>query len=197
MGDMKILVINTSQNRFGSTAKLVDMFANASELLGANVERVDLEDYLMEACGKCIRCLENLDCIFSDDLMQLKAKILNADGIAIASPYFSGRPSECLEDFVNRLIGNSEWMHVFRNKYFFGISVSMHDDSKEVANYCATLNGLVGNGNGIVSGILDVSRISNFGIGEVDEDEDIKYKISDAARNFLYQIYSSKKAPCS
>jgi multimeric flavodoxin WrbA len=197
MGDMKILVINSSPNRNGSTAKLVDMFADATELMGAEVERIDLEDYLIDSCGMCIRCLEKKECIFTEDLIQLKAKFMNADGVVIASPYFSGKPSECLEDFVNRLSGMSDWYYIFRNKHFFGISVSMHDDSKNIANYCATLNGLISNGNGVVSGTLDVSRISDYGIGEVDEDDNIKYKVTSSARDFIFKICSSKKTICS
>jgi multimeric flavodoxin WrbA len=185
---MKVLAINSSPNINGSTAKLVDMFLNRCKEKGAEVERIDLQDYLIGTCEKCLSCNDTVECISNDDLIQLKAKILNFDGILVASPYFSGRASEDLEALVDRLKTSGQNRIFLKNKFFVGLSVSLNDNAIEIANYCASLGGLISNGNGEISGVISVSRINDLGIGEVDEDGNVKNKVNKVADELLSNI---------
>ncbi|MEN8904616.1 MAG: flavodoxin family protein [Clostridiales bacterium] len=185
---MKVLGINSSPNLNGSTAKIIDMFLNRCIEKGAETERIDLQDYMIENCENCLNCTNNEECIYNDDFLQLKAKMLNYDGIIIASPYFSGKASENLEALVERLVTSSQNRKYFTNKYFVGLSVSLNDSADEVAKYCASLGGLINNNNGTILGTLSVSRISDCGIGEVDEDEKIKDKIDQIANKLIKNL---------
>jgi len=185
---MKVLAINSSPNMNGSTAKLIDVFLNRCAAKNVETERIDLQDYLIGTCGGCGKCYDTSECIYNDDLLQLKAKILNYDGIIIASPYFSGKASEDLEALVNRLITSGRNKKFFKGKFFVGLAISLNDDASEIASYCASLGGLIANGNGTISGVVSVSRITDCGIGEVDEDDNIKGKINEIADKLIENL---------
>lgn len=114
---MKVLAINGSPNKDGSTSKLIDMILALCIKAGADCEKIHLEDYIIGECIGCSKISSGCECCKDDDFMQLKAKMLEADGIIIGSPYYSGRPTTQIKTFIDRLAFTSIPNKAFSDKY--------------------------------------------------------------------------------
>jgi multimeric flavodoxin WrbA len=173
---MKILAINGSPNRVGSTAKLVDMLLEVCTEAGGKCEKVNLEDYIINCRRECSECTEPGGCYLEEDYLQLKAKMLDADGIIIGSPYYGGKPTMQVRMFMDRLALSDSYRKPFANKYIVGVSVSAVNDCKNVARYCANL-GVIGIvGNGMVSGLLHEAVVTPEGVKDIASDSAVKEK---------------------
>ena len=88
---MKILAINGSHRVGQNTDYLINEALSAAAELGAETEVIELSEKNVEYCTGCNRCLFKPECsIKDDDMEEIKQKMLEADGIIVASPdYFS------------------------------------------------------------------------------------------------------------
>lgn len=87
---MKILAINGSHRVGGNTSMLLNYALEEAAALGAETELVDLAELDIEYCVGCNKCLFGPKCTIDDDMNDLKAKMMEADGIILGSPdYFS------------------------------------------------------------------------------------------------------------
>ncbi len=79
-------------------------------------EIVALSDYRLETCRGCLLCLNKGEefCPLKDDWDELIAKILESDGIVLASPNYSFQVSGLMKVFLDRL------GFVFHRPRFFG-----------------------------------------------------------------------------
>jgi multimeric flavodoxin WrbA len=193
---MKILAINGSPNRNGSTTKLIDMVLDVCKEAGAECESLHMEDYVV---GECTACIKNLkDCEYcqgeEDDFIQLKAKMLDADGIVIGSPYYSGKPTVPIKIFINRIAFTSVNNRLFENKYIVGVSSSAVSNSKKIAKFCATLGHSSFMGNGIVSGLFYESTVDKVVMGDLSDNEELKEKAKAVGLNLIEDITSKRKA---
>ncbi len=193
---MKILAINGSPNRNGSTAKMIEMVLDVCKETGAECENLHLEDYVVGECSACIKHLK--DCEYcqgqEDDFMQLKAKMLDADGIVIGSPYYSGKPTIQIKTFINRIAYTSVNNRFFESKYIVGVSTSAVSNSKKIAKFCATLGHSSFMGNGIVSGLLYESTVDKVVMGDLAENEELKVKAKAVGLNLIEDIKMKRKA---
>lgn len=185
---MKILAINASPNRNGSTAKLIDLIVKSCGKSGAECEIVHLEDYLIESCGQCRKCLHAGECYLDDDYLHLKAKILESDGIIIGSPYYNSKPVDSIKCFVERIFISDAYAGLFDKKYLIGISTSAVNDCRMVAGYCASLGGAAILGGGTVSGLLNESLVTNDGVRDIQSDADIIKSAEILAKRFIEDI---------
>ncbi|HEY9061609.1 MAG TPA: flavodoxin family protein [Pseudobacteroides sp.] len=193
---MKILAINGSPNRNGSTAKLIEMVLDVCKEAGAQCESLHMEDYVVGECSACIKNLK--DCEYcqgeEDDFMQLKAKMLDADGIVIGSPYYSGKPTVPIKIFINRIAFTCVNNRFFENKYIVGVSSSAVSNSKKIAKFCATLGHSSFMGNGIVSGLFYESTVDKVVMGDLADNEELKEKAKSIGLNLIQDIRSKRKA---
>ncbi|MDP4181887.1 MAG: flavodoxin family protein [Bacillota bacterium] len=193
---MKILAINGSPNRNGSTAKLIDMILDVCENEGAECERLHMEDYVIGECSSCVKYLnecEHCHC-GGDDFMQLKAKMLDADGIIIGSPYYSGKPTGQIKNFIYRLEFTSVNNRFFENKYIVGVSSSAVSNSKKIAKFCASLGHGSFMGNGIISGVFYESIVDKVVMGDLAENEELKEKAKAVGLKLIEDIRTKRKA---
>ena len=191
---MKILAINGSPNRTGSTAILLDLLLDTCSKAGAQCEKVNLEDYSILGCKNCAKCIKSGGCLQNDDFMQLKAKMLDADGIIVGSPYYGGKPTLQLKLFLDRLSISSATNCPFSGKYIVGVASSAVSDCRKLASYCANL-GLIGIiGNGIVSGILYEGMVLPEGVKDMADDEEIRIKTRKIAKKLIEDI-KGKQVP--
>lgn len=191
---MKILAINGSPNREGTTSKLIDMLLEVCEASGAEYEKVQLEDYTIESCQGCRSCIKGGECCIDDDYLHLKAKMLEVDGIIIGSPYYNGAPVEHLEVFIDRLSVSGNFYRLFSNKYIVGVASSAVNDCKNVAEYCANLGNTGLSGGGIVSGLLYECIVTNDGVKDINEESSIKQRVNEVASKLIKDI-KSKNVP--
>lgn len=95
---MKVVAFNGSARKDGNTAILVGAVLSELEAEGIQTEFIQLAGERIRGCSACGMCFENADkrCIFDDDIInECIQKMLEADGIILASPtYFADVSSE-------------------------------------------------------------------------------------------------------
>ncbi|UFS70581.1 flavodoxin family protein [Geomonas sp. RF6] len=95
---MKVVAFNGSPRREGNTSILIRrVFAELAQE-GIETEEINLTGKPLRGCTACMRCFElkNGRCVIEDDLINdCIAKMVQADGIILASPtYFSDVTAE-------------------------------------------------------------------------------------------------------
>ncbi len=117
---MKVLLVNGSPRSEGNTSKLIKLAAETLESEGIETEIVQVGGTMIRGCLSCYRCVELKDRKCStknDNFNAIFNKMLEADGMILASPtYFADITPElkALIDrsgFVSRVNGN-----LFRHK---------------------------------------------------------------------------------
>jgi multimeric flavodoxin WrbA len=95
---MKVIAINGSPRSNGNTAILIGHVFRELEKAGIQTEMVQLAGVRIRGCIACFKCGENLDkkcAVKNDPINGYIEKMLNADGIILASPtYFTDVTSE-------------------------------------------------------------------------------------------------------
>lgn len=190
---MKILAINGSPNKNGSTASLIDLILNRCKKENMNVDRINLEDFTIVCDTDCEVCLKQNKCDLTEDFFQLKAKMMEADAVIIGSPYYDGFPEEHIQDFIRKLFYAAFIKKDFKNKYIIGVSTSAVSNCKDVAKFCANLgfNSWFGGFN--VSGIIYDAVMGDEGIKEVKSDDYISGKVNEMVLSLKKQLSDSER----
>lgn len=99
---MKILAINGSHRAGQNTAFLLNLALEEARAKGADTELIELSELNIEYCNGCNRCLGKPICPISDDMDNLKEKMLEADGIILGSPDYFGNVTARTKCFIDR-----------------------------------------------------------------------------------------------
>jgi multimeric flavodoxin WrbA len=95
---MKVVAINGSAHKDGNTAILIRYVFSELEKNGIQTEMIQLAGVRIRGCMACFKCGDNLDkrcAVKNDPLNGYIEKMLDADGIILASPtYFTDVTSE-------------------------------------------------------------------------------------------------------
>lgn len=95
---MKVVAFNGSARKDGNTALLVGHVFRELEAEGIETELVQLAGRTIRGCAACYKCFANRDkrcAVANDALNECLEKMLEADGIILASPtYFADVSSE-------------------------------------------------------------------------------------------------------
>ncbi|HEY9766813.1 MAG TPA: flavodoxin family protein [Chroococcales cyanobacterium] len=95
---MKVIAFNGSARKDGNTALLIEKVFEELRKEGIETERFDLADQAIRGCAACFCCYQTQDCrcaIENDPVNEALAKMIEADGIILASPtYFADISSE-------------------------------------------------------------------------------------------------------
>ena len=92
---MKVLVLQGSPNRNGSTALLVEEFMRGAREAGHACERIDVDRLDVQPCTGCVACGYEGSCAQSDDMDVVRSKILGADMLVLATPlYYYGMTAQ-------------------------------------------------------------------------------------------------------
>jgi multimeric flavodoxin WrbA len=89
----KVLILNGSPRKKGSTAILAAEAGRALEEQGVEVTTLVLNDLKIKGCQACYWCKKNdvAECAVKDDMQKIHQLMKESDGIIVASPvYFSG-----------------------------------------------------------------------------------------------------------
>ena len=99
---MKIIVLQGSPNKGGSTTMLCEEFERGAREAGHAVERVDVAYAGIEPCTGCVACGYEGPCVQSDGMDALRAKLLAADMVVFATPlYYYGMTAQ-LKTVIDR-----------------------------------------------------------------------------------------------
>ena len=99
---MKIVVLEGSPNKNGSSNLLADCFRQGAEEAGHSVEIVDTAHANIHPCTGCIRCGYEGLCVQKDAVEDIRQKILGADMLVFATPLYYYGMSAQLKTLVDR-----------------------------------------------------------------------------------------------
>ena len=98
----KIIAILGSPREEGNSDILLNSAIKGAESNGANVEKIIIRDLQIAPCNSCGGCWEKGDCVIADDMQKIYPKLVDADGLIVASPiYFMGVSAQ-LKAFIDR-----------------------------------------------------------------------------------------------
>lgn len=109
----RVLIISGSPRKNGSTAKLVERFAQGASDAGMLVETVELRSKKIGYCMNCNYCRRNkTDCIIADDAREIVEKALQCDVLVLATPVYFYNVTAQLKTLIDRFYARE---HEFRD----------------------------------------------------------------------------------
>ncbi|MBN2136540.1 MAG: flavodoxin family protein [Sedimentisphaerales bacterium] len=102
---MKVVAFNGSARKDGNTAVLINQALGELKAEGIETEMVQLSGEKIRGCTACGKCFENQNkkCVFDDDILnECLGKMLEADGIILASPTYFADVSTELKALIDR-----------------------------------------------------------------------------------------------
>jgi len=101
----KVLVLNGSPKKKGSTAQLAEEAARALADNGTETETIFLNEVAIKGCQACMWCKKNnvAECAVKDGMQDLHKKIQECDGIIVASPIYFGNVTAQTSLWLNRM----------------------------------------------------------------------------------------------
>ena len=99
---MKIVILQGSPNKKGSTNILVENFSQGAEAAGHSIRRFDLADMDIRPCTGCVSCGYEGPCILHDENQKIKKAVLDADMIVFATPLYYYGMSAQLKIVIDR-----------------------------------------------------------------------------------------------
>ena len=99
---MKIVILQGSPNKKGSTNILVENFSQGAEAVGHSIRRFDLADMDIRPCTGCVSCGYEGPCILHDENQKIKKAVLDADMIVFATPLYYYGMSAQLKIVIDR-----------------------------------------------------------------------------------------------
>ena len=102
---MKVVAFNGSGRKDGNTAILIAHAFKPLEANGIETEMVQLAGNTIRGCTACYKCVENQDqrCVIDGDIINdCIAKMIEADGIILASPTYFADVSAELKALIDR-----------------------------------------------------------------------------------------------
>lgn len=132
---MKIISLLASPHGLkGNTAALLELVMEGARGAGAETETVVLPGGTVGPCKACDVCHKQGACPQKDDFESIKAKIYEADGLALASPNYIFHVSAQLKAFMDRCCGVIHCMS-FRGKYGASVVTSGGGGEEPIADY--------------------------------------------------------------
>ncbi|KYH39799.1 MAG: FMN reductase [Candidatus Bathyarchaeota archaeon B63] len=111
---IRILGIVGSPRIRGNTEIFVAEALKAAEEEGAEAEMLRLADKQIEGCDGCLSCRATKECRIKDDFQMIFEKMIEADGIILASPvYFSSATPK-----IKALIDRAGYLSIARGRVF-------------------------------------------------------------------------------
>ena len=99
---LRLIGIFGSPRQEGNSDILLKSAIKGAELSGADVEKIIIRDLQIAPCNSCGGCWGKGVCVIDDDMQKMYPKLVDADGIIVASPiYFMGVSAQ-LKAFIDR-----------------------------------------------------------------------------------------------
>ena len=132
---MKIIsLIGSPHGEKGSTARLLELVLEGAREKGAATETIVLKGDTVKPCLGCDLCHIKGKCAQKDGFAEIRAKILAADGLVLASPNYIFNVSAQLKAFMDRCCGAVHLLE-FEGKYGAAVVTSGGGDEAAVAEY--------------------------------------------------------------
>lgn len=132
---MKIIsLLGSPHGLRGNTGRLLGLVLDGAEAAGARNETIVIKGDLINPCLGCDTCHKKGACPQGDAFEDLKAKILGADGLILASPNYINSVSAQLKAFLDRCCGVIHCLG-FEGRYGAAVVTSGGPDEPPIAEY--------------------------------------------------------------
>jgi multimeric flavodoxin WrbA len=102
-GKPKVTAFIGSPRKGGNSELLTKELLKAAEQEGAETEAICLDEYDLKPCDACLACRKTKKCKIDDDGEKLFNKVMEADGIVLATPVYFGSCSAQTKIFIDRM----------------------------------------------------------------------------------------------
>ena len=99
---MKIVILEGSPNKNGSSNMLTEQFRKGAEEAGHSVQMIDAAHANIHPCIGCIHCGYEGPCVQKDDVNEIRQKILAADMMVFVTPLYYYGMSAQLKILIDR-----------------------------------------------------------------------------------------------
>lgn len=184
---MKVLVINGSPHSHGTTARAIEELTKTFESLGVEAEVIHVGNKNIRGCIACGHCFKERKCVFDDSVNEAATKLMEADGLILASPVYYASPNATLIAFCDRLFHSTRFSKMMK----VGASVCTArrggiTSSFDVLNKYFTISGMP-----IASGQY-WNGVHGSSYEEAIEDEEGLQQMRTLARNMTFLMKSIK-----
>jgi multimeric flavodoxin WrbA len=153
---MKIVGIIASPHADGNGATLVRSALAGAHEAGATASEVLVSDSRIEFCRDCRACMKSGRCCIEDDFHEVRARLMEADGIILSSPTYGAAMSARIKNLFDRLGQFAYLTSLLGGKYVVGIATAGSFGAKKVARQLARCVQHSVFNRGYVSGTLGV-----------------------------------------
>lgn len=101
--DMKMLLLNGSPHKKGTTAAALNELAKTLNAEGVETEIIQVGDFGVKGCKGCYACSKLNKCVIDDEVNEVAKKFEESDGLIIGSPVYYAAPAGSLISFLDRL----------------------------------------------------------------------------------------------
>lgn len=134
-----VLIIEGSPRANGNSAVLCDEFARGAEEAGCSVKRIRAARKKVAGCLGCNACLRNGgSCVQKDDMAEIRAEMLAADVIVLASPIYFYSMTAQLKAVIDRTYA---FYNELAGKTFYFIVTCGAPDASYTETMLAALRG--------------------------------------------------------
>jgi len=100
---IKIIGLSGSPHPNGNTAKLIKKVLESAESVGAETKFISLGNRKISFCVACYDCVKHGHCVIKDDFNEIRAIMLECDGIVIGSPTYEREITGQMKTFFDRM----------------------------------------------------------------------------------------------
>ncbi len=100
---MKVLLINGSPHKCGTTYAALNEVARTLEAEGVESEIIQVGNLALRGCLGCYRCSKLRRCVIDDEVNEIAKKFEECDGLIVGSPVHYAAPTGALICFLDRL----------------------------------------------------------------------------------------------
>jgi multimeric flavodoxin WrbA len=129
-----ISIVGSPHGLKGHTARLLSHVLEGSKTEGATTETIVLSGGNVLPCLACDTCHRKGRCPQKDEFEPIKEKILESDGIVLASPNYISSVSAQMKAFMDRCCGVIHRM-AFEGKYGASVVTSGGGDEEPIVQY--------------------------------------------------------------
>ena len=106
---MKVLIINGSPHKEGTTYTALSEARRALEAEGIETELLQVGSLPIRGCTACLGCKKGGGCVQNDIVKEASKLLEEADGIIVGSPVYYAAPNGTLLSFLDRLFYSSKF----------------------------------------------------------------------------------------
>ena len=104
-------------DKYSKTTFMVKHFCRGTKSAGAEIEYIKLKDMKINPCTGCYTCWTKTpgECIFQDDMTDLRVKSRKADLVVFASPLYIFNVTGIMKNFLDRILPNMKPYMIIEN----------------------------------------------------------------------------------